>query len=238
MTTGWQIPPSICRLLGRVPMDQPVALLLRHSVRDNLPPGEAGNHVPITEIGRQLANELGERIGKRLCTLHASPLIRCIQTAEALARGAGIDIEIVRDHLLGEPGVFVIDGQRAWANWENLGHEAVMHHLVSSDDALPGMARPDPAARFLVHHMLSEAGNHPGLHVFVTHDSLVTATAARLLRKPLGPDDWPWYLEGVFFWRTNGGIQTAYRDLDNLHTSNALCTLEEAEIYRSCNVRS
>jgi broad specificity phosphatase PhoE len=212
-------------------MNQPVALLLRHSVRDDLPPGEAGNHVPITEIGRQLANELGERIGKRLCTLHTSPLIRCVQTAEALAYGAGSDAPIVRDTLLGDPGVFVIDGQRAWINWENLGHEAVMRHLVSSDDALPGMARPDPAARFLVHHMLSVAGNQAGLHLFVTHDSLVTATAARLLKTPLGPDDWPWYLEGVFFWRTNAGVQTAYRNLVNIQTPSPPCTLEEADGY-------
>ena len=222
--------PSVGRLLDRAPMDRPVALLLRHSVRDDLPPGEAGNRVPITEIGRKLATELGARIGKRLCTLHASPLIRCVQTAEGLRRGAGIDIQIIRDRLLGDPGVFVIDGQRAWTNWENLGHEAVMHHLVNSDDALPGMARPDPAARFLVHHMLSTAGDQPGLHIFITHDSLVTATAARLLSAPLGPGDWPWYLEGAFFWRTEGGIQTAYRDLDNIHTPRALCTLDETDI--------
>lgn len=49
---------------------------------------------------------------------------------------------------------------------------------MGEDDALPGMAAPEPAARFLVHYMLA-AAKEPGVHLFVTHDSLVTATAAR-----------------------------------------------------------
>ena len=105
------------------------------------------------------------------------------------------------DRLLGDPGVYVVDGERAWSNWEALGHEGVMAHLVSQDHPLPGMADPDPAARLLVRHMLAVAGNRSGLHLFVRHDSVVTATAARLLGEPLAKDDWPWYLEGAFFRR-------------------------------------
>jgi broad specificity phosphatase PhoE len=225
----WQIPPSVLAHLERVPRDQAVTLLLRHSVRDQLPPGEAGNVLPITSVGRQLARELGERLRGRLRTLHASPLLRCIQTAEALREGADTDYPIIPDHLLGDPGAFVLDGRLAWSNWEQLGHESVMRHLVSEAEALPGMARPDEAARFLVQHMLAVASDEPGVHAFVTHDSVVTATAARMLGRALGRDDWPWYLEGALFWRDPRGVAIAYRDYHG-HRQGPLCTLAEPDI--------
>jgi broad specificity phosphatase PhoE len=225
----WQIPPSVQRLLQRAPTDRAVVVLLRHSVRDHLPPGDAGYAVPITEVGRRLALELGGLLGSRLRTLHASPLLRCVQTAEALAEGAGVPLAVVPNRLLGDPGVFVLDGRRAWANWERLGHEGVMRHLVIETTALSGMARPDEAARFLVQSMFGEAASRPGVHVFVTHDSLVIATAARLLGRPLGLDDWPWYLEGAFFWSSGEGVHTAYRDHMAIRPG-PLCDLAEDDV--------
>ena len=114
MTEGkWRIPPSVLRLLERAPDDRAVVVLLRHSVRDHLPEGDAGYVLPITDIGRQLALELGGLLRGRLRTLHASPLVRCVQTAQALAEGAGADVSVIPNQLLGDPGVFVLDGRRA-----------------------------------------------------------------------------------------------------------------------------
>lgn len=229
MAIDWQIPPSILRWLDAVPAERPVALLLRHSVRDYLPPGDAGYTLPITEVGERLGRELGARLGARLRGLRASPLLRCVQTAEALAAGAGVELPIRTDRLLGDPGVYVLDDQRAWQNWQARGHEGVMAHLVAERDALPGMAQPEAAARFLVHHMLAHS-TEPGVHVFVTHDSLVTATAARLLARPLGKLDWPWYLEGGFFWREPDGLHAAYREHHQVCTREPLCALDEANV--------
>lgn len=226
----WQISPSMERWLTAIPLDRPVALLLRHSVRDDLPPGDAGNAVPINEAGVKLAQLLGHALRGRLRTLHASPLPRCIQTAEMLCAGAGVELPIVPDLLLGDPGVFVLDGRTAWKNWVALGHEGVMQHLVSAKSALPGMANPDAAARYLVNHMLASTAQTPGLHVFVTHDSLVTATAARLLGRALGPESWPWYLEGAFFWRDDEGLHAAYRDEHRVGVPEPLCGLREMDV--------
>jgi len=207
-----------------------VALLLRHSDRDVLPSGNAGNALPITEKGRERACQLGALLGTGLRSLHTSPLIRCIQTAEALRDGAAVRLAVNPDRLLGHPGVFVVDGDTASTNWERLGHEGVMSHLVSSDEALPGMARPEPAARFLVHHMLATAGRAPGLHVFVTHDSLVTATVARLLELPLGAETWPEFLEGAFFWRDAAGLHVVYRQMHRALPAEGLCRLEDGDV--------
>jgi hypothetical protein len=104
-----------------------------------------------------------------------------------------------------------------------------MRHLVSDGETLPGMARPDEAARILVQHMLAVSDEKPGVHVFVTHDSLVTATAARILGLPFGADDWPWYLEGAFFWRDEGGLCAAYRGHQAVRR-DPLCTLERNDV--------
>lgn len=224
----WQIPPSMLRQLSHVPSDRAVVMLVRHSVRDHLPSGDVGYALPINEVGHRLAMEFGELLRGRLRTLHASPLLRCIQTAEALGKGSCVDMAVVPDRHLGDPGVFVIDGQRAWENWVAMGHEGVMHHLVTKSTALPGMARPDEAARFLVRYMLTVAADQPGLHVFVTHDSLVIATTARLLGQPLGVDDWPWYLEGAFFWQDGDYVVATYRDRE------AVCSVPTLSLPASC----
>lgn len=209
---NWEIPTSLLRNLEQIPVDLPVALLLRHSVRDEIPPGEAGNEVPITDAGKDIALKLGQKLGERLKSLHSSPLPRCVQTAEALRLGSGIDARIAKSRLLGDPGVYVLDDRLAWRNWETLGHEGVMQHLVAKKEALPGMAQPDEAARFLVQSMLSLADGAPGIHVFVTHDILMTATVARLQGVSHEPADWPKFLEGALFWRSKLGVHVVYRD--------------------------
>jgi len=216
----WQIPPSVLRQLELVPQDKPVAVLLRHSVRNRIPAGEVGNDVPITDDGERLATKLGEMVGSRLRSLRTSPVLRCVQTAQSLNDGARTNYNICHDELLGEPGVYVIDVKLAWSNWERLGHEGVMEHLATSSEVLPGMALPDVAARRLVQHMLEAMGERPGLHVFVTHDLLIVATVARLLARPLPKDEWPWFLEGAFFWRTAEGIRVEYRN------NGSICDVE------------
>lgn len=226
----YAIPASVLRWLDVAPADRAVALLLRHSARPPLTPDDVGYHVPLTDDGVRIAEALGRHLGARLRTLHASPLLRCVQTAESLRAGAAQALDVQVDRLLGDPGVFVCDGRLAGPIWKGRGHESVVAHLVAASDALPGMAAPDAAARFLVHHMLAVGAERPGVHVFVTHDSLVTATAARLLREPLGRAAWPQYLEGAFFWRDEATLHTAYRDARREAVVGALCDLTEGDV--------
>jgi hypothetical protein len=226
----WFIPPSTLRWLEEAPSDRPVVVLLRHSVRFPIPDDGGGHDVPLTEDGHRLARELGRVIGPRLRTLRASPLVRCVETAEGLRAGAEAVTPVLPDRLLGHPGVFVIDRRRNGPNWRVPGHEAVVNHLVANGDPLPGMASADEAARLLVLHMLGAAGLQPGIHVFVTHDSLVTATAGRMLQEPLARADWPKYLEGAFFRREGETVIAAYREHRRIHRRNPLCGLEDRDV--------
>ena len=101
-----QIPASTQRWLEAAPRDRPVAILLRHAAREELPPDRVGFEVPITPAGAWLARELGALMGERLRSLPSSPLPRCIRTAESLAAGAGLDTPVAPDRLLGDPYQF------------------------------------------------------------------------------------------------------------------------------------
>jgi hypothetical protein len=147
----------------------------------------------------------------RLAALRTSPVLRCVQTAEALREGARADLDIIPDRLLGAPGAFIVDEHLGGQTLQRLGLESFLEHLIAGEGVLPGLAEPTSAASTLVSHMLGHTGGLGGLHVFVTHDSLLAPTAARALRCPLRREDWPEYLEAAFFWREGADVRGAYR---------------------------
>jgi broad specificity phosphatase PhoE len=68
----------------------PAYLFLRHSHRRSPKTGPVSKTMPITALGRDMANEFGYRLStviSRYCMLYHSPLIRCKQTAEAIQDG-------------------------------------------------------------------------------------------------------------------------------------------------------
>lgn len=204
------IPSSTLEVLNEIPKDRPVALLLRHAERAAISPDDVGNDVPITQNGSTTAHELGAYLKGRLKTLRTSPVLRCVQTAEWIRHGAEGELEICHDRFLGDPGIFVENPELAWTNWQTMGNEGVMHHMANSDRALPGMAHPEKAARQLVSHMLEVAKEEPGLHVFVTHDVLLSATAARMLGAEAS-NPCPQFLEVAGFWYDTSALIAVYR---------------------------
>ncbi|MGJ8653029.1 MAG: histidine phosphatase family protein [Opitutaceae bacterium] len=208
-----QIPSSTLRLIEHAPRDRVVVLLLRHSAREDLPVDDVGNMLPITLGGREMACALGLALKGRLRALRTSPILRCVETAEVIQEGAESNLTIILDRCLGDPGVYVEDAELAWTNWQSMGNEGVMKHLISSSEALPGMARPADAAERIVDHMFKVSGNVPGLHVFVTHDAILAPTVAHVLGVPVGEANWPAFLEGAIFWKDAERLQSAYWDM-------------------------
>ncbi|KIN91654.1 histidine phosphatase family protein [Thauera sp. SWB20] len=211
--SDWRVPAATLRWLDAVPADRGVAMLVRHSVRDPLPPGDLGYANALNAEGVELARSLGERLHGRLRSLHTSPLQRCVHTAEVFARVAGDTPPIVTDRMLGDPGAWVLDRALAGENWKRLGSEGIMEQLATTDEDLPGTRPARVGAQNLAMHMLAIAAGSPGLHVFVTHDILLAIAAARFLGPPpAGPERWPGYLEAAFFWQDDDGLHAGYRD--------------------------
>ena len=205
-----QVPLSTLRLIKKASCDRVVVFLLRHAAREEIPAGEVGNMLPITSEGRKAARELGKTLSGKLQTLRTSPILRCVETAELVQLGAESNLTIQSDRYLGDPGIYVEDAELAWGNWQSMGNDGVMKHLMSSDDALPGMARPSDAAKRIVEHMFKAAGSVPGIHVFVTHDTILAPTISHVLGVPVSETNWPAFLEGAIFWKDDGRLQSAY----------------------------
>ena len=166
--------------------------------------------VRLTPEGHLLAEELGAFIGNRLGVLHTSPVGRCVETSQAIARGAKKNTEIVQDRLLGDPGVYVADGKLAGSTIGRLGHESVVDALIACKQ-LDGWANPLVATRTLVEHIMIPTRRKPGVHVFVTHDTLVTTAAAHCLEAPLTKAEWPLFLEALILVPSDNGVRAKYR---------------------------
>lgn len=208
-------PAGVPPLPAAIPDDRPVALLMRHGERPPIAAGEPGTDLALTARGREHAGALGRALGSRLRRLHTSPVRRCQETAEALRAGAGATTPIVADRLLGDPGVFVLDPERAWENWRTLGNQGVIEHLAWGTAALSGLADPSCAALELASHLLdSVRDGEVGLHVFVTHDALLLPTLTRLVAAVTDRSWWPGCLESAAFWNTSALPRLAYRALD------------------------
>jgi hypothetical protein len=205
-----RIPDSLTNGLSLIPEGTATALIIRHSIRGEIPEGETGNDVPLTTEGRQLAELFGATVSSRLASIMSSPVGRCTETAEHIVKGSGIAFAVPTSRLLGDPGVFIADGQAAWINFRTLGTRGVMLHLAGRDTALPGMHPPQVAAHILLNHVLDRCDT-PGIHIFVTHDVVLAGIAGQLIGGIRSADDLPGFLDGAFFWRDGTQVFGCYK---------------------------
>lgn len=168
--------------------------------------------LPLNDLGIRLCKELGRELVGPVRSVRSSPVLRCVQTAELLRQAASTCGEVILDKRLGAPGAYVLDEQVAWGNWLTRGNEGVIRHLISGAGALPGMADPGEAANGLIEHLLECAGGEPGLHLFISHDSIVAPTVARAFGQNMPRSHWPEYLDAAAFWRKEDGRVVAYRN--------------------------
>jgi broad specificity phosphatase PhoE len=198
MNQNYIIPPSILNGLQWASFkNEPVALFLRHSVRDPIPHGETGHKLPITEVGQRISYELGAIMGDSLQSLYTSPVLRCVQTAEMLREGSERPVEIHLDRTLGDPGALIVNSKVAWDVFCEFGYDYVFQALMQGKQ-LNGFADPQSATQHLIQYMMKKS-NTPGIHVFVTHDILIMTVWAMCQGSPLEQKNWPWFLEGIFF---------------------------------------
>ncbi len=195
-------------LLDVLPNERACALLLRHAERPDLPPELLGSEAALTLQGRADACRLGEVLVGRLASLATSPTLRCRQTADEIARGSRRTLTIADDFQLGGPGVFVIDEERAAALWHDWGHEQVFEHLLHGRGTAPGLADPALACERLVAHLDATLDRVGGVHVFVTHDSVLGPVLARRLDPAWGRPD---YLDALAVWRDDDGLVLHHR---------------------------
>lgn len=187
-----------------------IVLFLRHGEREAVASHEFPRHdAPLTHDGRRAARALGQQFGSRLGSIRSSPVPRCIETAQHLLSGSGIECDVGEDRQLGDPSVFVTDGRLAMESLNGLGFHQAARRL-GEGEALPGFADPDHAAGQFVSLAESLLTVQAVVHVLVTHDLMLSTFVARITGQPLPELEWPGYLHGVMLWREQEGLCLRY----------------------------
>lgn len=188
-------------------------LIIRHAERPTIQDGTVGNELSLTSNGIHETKRLAKSLPRKIISIESSPILRCIQTAELLAEHHELpQTSIGRSNLLGDPGFIIDDAKLAWTNWVEKGAGAVNEHLLSGTSVWPGFRDLDEAVaqmRQYIEEVLIESDD--GVHVWVTHDTIVATLASRLQKTQLTLKEWPDYLGGLTIQlREESGLEVSY----------------------------
>lgn len=191
--------PALLPSLNRLPSNRPVALLTRHSTREAAANGIASYDLPLTPAGVALAEWWGAQLGREIASLHSSPVGRCLDTAEAIRRGAGLGLEVRPVATLVEPGCFVHNMQFVGPLFWQLGPVPFANRHFS--ERLDGLLSPEAGTAKLLSHLHAQQATPGSLSVHVTHDTILAAFIYHLMgRTQITAADWPWMMEGAWVW--------------------------------------
>jgi broad specificity phosphatase PhoE len=183
-----------------------VGLFVRHAERAAITPATPnwGNDVLLTARGVADAEALGQKLaGVSRLALWSSPVERCRQTAEAVARGADIMADRVEAHThLGNPGIYFDPTSRPPDLLRTDFHAFADAYL---DTGVAEGMRPVPEASEELLAFLEQKMADADCTVFVTHDFFAAALMSYLGLKAPHRDDWCGYLEGVCILKDCGG---------------------------------
>ncbi len=173
MTTPASIPGGLVASIDAAANRRPLAFLLRHADRADIPAGESGDDVGLLALGEERCEVLAGALGGRGDAIwaEASPLIRCMSTALLLAP------TVEPSNLLGDPGPFVVDCEEGGRVFGSLGTEYVLRAQMAGHPW--SFMRPiEDGAKLLLGHIRDSLGRRPGTGVFISHDAIVMPVIA------------------------------------------------------------
>ena len=202
-------------LLGLVQQGADAAIILRHAEREDIPGGTFGVDVRLTPQGIREARRLGTILSSRSSqgTITASPVGRCIATAEEIRFGSGWPAKVVADRRLGDPGPFVIDQEAAGKVFLNVGISETVRRQLTCREPPPGMRETSRGVEILLGLAAGGLGRRGLLHLYVTHDAILAVLVAHLYRLPMEEIGWPNYLDGLVIWRSSERLHFAWKGL-------------------------
>jgi len=128
-------------------------------------------HAKLTDKGLRDSFLYGKNLklnNIRIDLIISSPIERCIQTAKKISEGYG-DIEIEESTLLGNPGIFVNDGDSAMKIFNKYQLIDIMNMQLAGED-LEGFNNIDIATQKLLLFMKNNRNNI----LYISHDAIIT----------------------------------------------------------------
>ena len=202
--------------LTALPAQADAALVLRHAERDPIPRGTFGADVALTPDGVASAERLGAALAgiRPQVSATASPVPRCVATAQALLRGGGRPDDVALDWRLGDPGPFVVDAQLAGALFLEIGILEITRRQLSDTEPPAGMRATSEGIDLLLALTTDNLRSGARLNICVTHDSILAVFVAYLYGLSIDEIGWPGYLDGLLLWRDGETLRFVWRGLD------------------------
>lgn len=199
------------KILALAPKNSGITLMMRHSLRDEIPEGEFGNEIPLTEKGKKFAQKFGSELSIPVVEVYSSPLQRCVETGSYLLDGQNNrQCTVIKDQRLGDPGAFIDDAELAGSYFLKNGAQAVYKEALADKNSW-GIQPLEKGADMLL-EMIFAPPHNKGLRVLITHDSILGFLLSHLLnQKILTYDFWPEMLEGALFWQNGPDRFLAWR---------------------------
>ncbi len=206
---------SVVQRLAAVPDDSAAAIVIRHAEREEIPPGDFGVDVPLTEGGLAQADRLGSLLSDQgvVCVV-SSPVPRCVETAAAILYGADSAVRPALDRRLGDPGPFVVEPAVAGALFLETDILDVVRLQLSGEKPPVGMRKTSEGVGLLLDaaNDAMRSGSH--LNVLVTHDAILAVLVAHLYSVQIDEITWPGYLDGLVLWQDADVLSFSWRGLE------------------------
>ena len=190
----------------------PASLLVRHAERPNIPFRDVDHLVKITDQGRKSTEELGRLIGDKLGSVATSSVPRCLDTSEAIIKGSGnLEIPINISWRLGNPGIWITDGEAAWSEFLKHGLNQIIKYQVEGK-ILNGFRSLKEGIDIMLDYIFGIANENEGINILVSHDAVIAPFLGYLLGTSDTAEILPSFLEGVLLSRTESGLKVYWRD--------------------------
>jgi broad specificity phosphatase PhoE len=181
-----------------------LSLLIRHGDRDNIPQGSFGNEILLNENGKLNSLNFGRSIDTlRVNKIVTSPVARCVQTAEFIAKGYGKSIDIVKSTALGAPGLHIIDEKVAGEFYLTHGFDEMYNQFLNHRE-IPGIPSQIQIEQSITKY-LTENSDQNGITLFISHDMLIAFYHFSLNKTVYTKENWINYLNGILL--VNGKLK-------------------------------
>jgi hypothetical protein len=176
--------------------DSKISLLIRHGDREKIPNGSFGNEVLLNEKGKVNSIKFGESIALlSVNKILTSPIARCVQTAEHIAKGYGSKIEIIQTTALGAPGLHIVDEDIAGKYFLKHGFIKILDNFIKGIPS-PGLRNKIDYNK-VMSDFINEQTDNKGLTIYVTHDSLIALYHYCYNKTIYTTNNWVQYLGGL-----------------------------------------
>ena len=173
-------------------------VLVRHAEREPFIKGEPGSHKRLTTRGERAAKTFGERLGGQPVKAYASPMFRCMHTAELILAGAGEQDNVCPHDFLGEPGAYIFDDELTRGLYVKNPTKTITLEYINTG-ILPGHYPIAEGTERLLTFLKSTAFQD-GISICVSHDVFLAAFVSTLTGYDF-TNDWTGFLDGCILFR-------------------------------------